>query len=117
MSQGMNSPASSSQYLGLLLNLSRGEILRLALASRGHSIASIARDLGVSRPAVSGVVHGHWASARILDHLAAILGVPVEAIRSQPFTPVSVAGDGRRVNAGLSESSRQQPTVRRRRAA
>lgn len=119
MSQRMNSPASGSHSLGLLLNLSQGEILRLALASRGHSIASIARGLGVSRPAVSGVVHGHWASARILARLAALLGVPVEAIRGQPLTPVSVAGAGRRVNAGLSESSRQRKgqVIRRRKAA
>lgn len=113
----MSTPSAREPSLGLLLDLSRGDVIRLALQSKGHSLASVARDLGVSRAAVSGAVHGHWTSARILAHLAALLGVPVESLQGRPLTPVSVAGAGRRVNAGLSESSRHQPPVRRRRAA
>ena len=113
----MDVPTTRSDFLGLPLNLSRGEILRLALASRGHSLASIARDLGVSRVAVSGVVHGHWTSARILSHLAALLGVSVDAIRCQSLTPVSVARRDSAVNVGVSRSARHAPAVRRRPAA
>lgn len=115
----MSTPSARGTSLGLLLDLSRGEVIRLALASKGHSLASIARDLGVTRAAVSGTVHGHWTSARILAHLAALLGVPVESLQGRPLTPISVAAVGRRVNAGLSESSRQRKgqVIRRRKAA
>lgn len=113
----MSTPSGDISTLGLLINLSRIDVIRLALANKGHSFTSIAQDLGVSRPAVSGALNGQWSSKRILSHVAALLGVPVESLQGRPLTPVSVAGEGRRVNDGLSESSRHQPPVRRRRAA
>ena len=56
---------------------------KAALAGVGHTGASIARELGVSRNAVNLVIHGRNRSPRIRVAIARACGQPVEALFPQ----------------------------------
>jgi transcriptional regulator with XRE-family HTH domain len=102
----------------ILVPVSEGDAIRLSLLSRGHTLTSIAHDLHVSRPRISQAIHGHAPANRILAHVAALLGVPVESIRPQRrLTPVSVSQQNPPVNVRVSALDGQVGTTVRRRSA
>jgi len=93
----------------LRVEISQAEAMRLALRARGYTFSSIARDLAVSRPMVSMVMHGHATSKRVLAHIARLLGVPAAAMPGLlGIRTVSVSRRQHRVNGGLSVIRRQR---------
>lgn len=51
-----------------------------AIKAEHGTVGKFARHIGVSNPAVSGVIHGHWRSARIEAALAELVGYPVHVL-------------------------------------
>jgi predicted transcriptional regulator len=47
--------------------------VKALLVKRGITHTQIAKDLGISRAAVSGVLGGLWESDRVKNHIARIL--------------------------------------------
>ncbi len=56
------------------------EDIKAGLRKRGVTCADIARDLGITRNAVSLVVHNHATSRPVAERIAAILGRSPDAI-------------------------------------
>ena len=50
------------------------------LASKGHSVTSISNGLGIARPSVSQVIHGHRPSRRVSQAIADAIGLPLEDV-------------------------------------
>jgi len=61
------------------------EEIKASIRMRGTTPASIADELGVSRPMISHVIAGTAKSARIADRIAQITGVPIVTL--WPPTP------------------------------
>jgi predicted transcriptional regulator len=54
--------------------------IRALLVERGIRQAEIAKELGVTPPAVCAVLNGHWRSPRVEAHIAKRLGIPQEKL-------------------------------------
>ncbi len=54
--------------------------IRAMLVERGITNADIARDLGVTRHAIYGVIHGRWTSRPVATEIARRLGLPLEKV-------------------------------------
>lgn len=54
--------------------------IRIALLRKGHTGASVARELGLAQTTVSNVMHGYSWSSRVAKRFAAITGIPVATL-------------------------------------
>jgi lambda repressor-like predicted transcriptional regulator len=52
------------------------EQVKGALAMRGHTVRTLARDLGVSVQTVNSVIKRHATSARISEHIETLINHP-----------------------------------------
>ena len=100
------------------VEMTGGQAIRIALASRGVTFAAIARELETTRKAVSGCANGHWRSPRVEAAIAAHLGVAPETLFGPRSLPAeSVTPGAASVNARVSGSDRHGRTTERQRAA
>ena len=51
--------------------------IRIELLRKGHTSASVARELGLAQTTVNNVMHGWGWSSRVVKRIAAITGIPV----------------------------------------
>lgn len=58
----------------------RAAFLLDAIKEKHKTMTRFARTLGVTQAAVSGVIRGHWRSARIEKALADLAGIPAEIL-------------------------------------
>lgn len=54
--------------------------IRALLVKKRIKQVDLAHELGVTLPAVNGVVNGYWMSRRIAEHIAKRLGRKVEKL-------------------------------------
>lgn len=54
--------------------------INAALIKRGSSQSALARELGVSQPLISGVIHSRIASRRVAQEISKRIAIPVEKI-------------------------------------
>lgn len=73
----------SAYSIGKLQATSLTNLRKAALAAVGHSAASIARQLGISRQVVGMVIAGRATSAPVEEKIAEVTGRP----RSELFPP------------------------------
>lgn len=66
--------------------------IRIALLRKGHTSASVARELGLATRTVNNVMHGWGWSTRVAKRFSAITGIPV----SKLFPGGSAAVNARR---------------------
>lgn len=52
--------------------------IHFAIRRKGHTYASIARELNVTVPAVWGAVQGHYKSLRVQTAICRITGIPFD---------------------------------------
>jgi predicted transcriptional regulator len=93
----------------LKVEVSSGDAIRLALLSKGYTLKAIAKELGVTRGAVTGVIHGHWNSDRIWSRIASLLGRSVRSIQGRKaLSLVSVTRETSVVNVRVSKVRRRR---------
>ncbi len=63
--------------------LQPSEIIHVLLARQGLSLAAVAKQLGLTRKAISGVVNGHWRSQRVESYLSELLGFSLTELFGQ----------------------------------
>lgn len=56
------------------------EEIKAALRMKGVTLAALADEMDLSRSMVTHVIHGHSRSRRVMEHIAGIVGRPVERI-------------------------------------
>lgn len=89
----------------------RAWALRALMELHGLTAASVARDLGVTRPAVTNTLAGYrgMGSKRIAEHLSHLLGVPMDLMWGvRDVSEDSMADEAAVVNVRGSDVSRQR---------